>query len=825
MPHYTRPDVYVEEVSTTEGPVRAAQTGRGGMQAVTEKGPVGIPIRTRNFATWSKIFGGYEASSRGDAAYEAKSFFDEGGFELITVRQVHYDDLDNRESFTGEVAGRTHSTLGVGATAALKQSAIGPFDFLSGGDLDFTVEVDSGAGLTPTVAGTAGYLTSSNAGSAGDQDGKTLEIKIDGGPTQVITFSGTTDTALLMAAQINAQIRGASAYVDVSEVVVKSDKFGTDSSVVVSGGNSDLTWVTTNQNGTGNVADLSSVTATEMKAVCDATGTFTTQAEAIVNSDGSFTIQSLTTGVTSELDFTDANATLGFTVETINGTDSGATYPTLLVEAGYRGNRSPGVSGKTLRSQAILAPLKASLGTGNDLVADITAGDTEVQVHSLAGLNENSVITVGDGTNTEYKTVTNKRTEVVGVTISFYIEVNTPFTYSYTAAASTLQTNEFDLVIYDGTQEVERWTGLSMLDVADNYVETILNDESLGSEYVVVTDLDAVPPGIGADTPATDAASVALTGGTDEIPSPGDDADWIGTAVGGTGFYAWGTIKDFMPICTPGNNSAILVHQMAAYCKSRIYFEYLTYVTEGMSGDDAVNFRNNVIGVDSDCSAMYAGGIEVFDPIGAGSNPRRKIQGLGALMGIRARVDSLPGNAGGPWEAPAGEGDYGTVNYALDVATEYRDDEAGSMNEAGINVIRKFGSTNPVTVWGCRTLSTNPTKRFLYINVRRFFQFVEKSIADSTRWAVHRNNNFRLWSKLEDRVDDFLTDLMPQGAFPTAIKELAFYVKVGVTKGTMTQADIDNGLVKGEVGLAPNKPGEFLVWTFTQYDSGWEVVE
>jgi phage tail sheath protein FI len=824
MPYYTRPDVYVEEVNTTEGPVRAAQTGRGGLQAVTEKGPVGIPVRTRNFATWSKIFGGYEIRSRGDAAYEAKGFFDEGGFELITVRQVHYADLDDRDSFTGGVAGRTHLTLGVGATAALKQSSVGPFDFLSGGDLAFTVAVDGGAGLTPTVAGAAGYLTCTSSFAVADQDGLTIEISIDGGPTQTITFSGSTTLATDVISQINAQILGAACYDEGGGVPrIRSDKQGTDSSVVISGGTSVLTWDTTNQNGTGNVADLSSVTAAEIKAICDATGSFITQAEAIVNTDGSVTIRSLTTGVTSELDFTDANATLGFTVETLNGTDAGATYQTLLVEAGYRGNRSPGVSGNNLRSQAILSPLKASLGTGNDLAADITAGDTEVQVHSLAGLNEDSVITVSDGTNTEHKLVTNKRTEIVGETISFYIEVSIPFTNSYTLAASTMRTNEFDLVIYDGTQEVERWTGLSMLDVADNYVETIINDENIGSEYVVATDKDAAP-GIGADTPATEAASVAFTGGADETASM-DDTDWIGTAVGGTGFYAWGTIKDFMPICTPGRNTALLIHQMAAYCKSRIYFEYLTYVTEGMSGTSAVNFRNNVIGVDSDCSAMYAGGIEVFDPIGAGSSPRRKIQGLGALMGIRARVDSLPGNAGGPWEAPAGEGDYGKVNFALDVATDYRDDEAGPMNEAGINVIRKFGSTNPVTVWGCRTLSTNPTKRFLYINVRRFFQFVEKSIADSTRWAVHRNNNYKLWSKLEDRVDDFLTSLMPQGAFPTAIKELAFYVKVGTTKGTMTQADIDNGLVKGEVGLAPNKPGEFLVWTFTQYDSGWEVAE
>jgi phage tail sheath protein FI len=147
------------------------------------------------------------------------------------------------------------------------------------------------------------------------------------------------------------------------------------------------------------------------------------------------------------------------------------------------------------------------------------------------------------------------------------------------------------------------------------------------------------------------------------------------------------------------------------------------------------------------------------------------------------------------------------------------------MNEAGINVIRKFGSTNPVTVWGCRTLSTDPNRRFLYINVRRFFQFVEKSIADSTRWAVHRNNNYKLWAKLTDKGDDFLSSLLVRGAFPTRVKELAFFIDVGTANGVMTQEDIDAGRVKGRIGMAANKPGEFLIWEFTQYDSGWAISE
>ena len=96
MPQYTTPNVYTEEVTSQEGPVVSAATGFGGMQAITEKGPVGVPTRTRTFAAWKEIFGTYEVATRGDAAYEAEHFFKEGGVELITSRQANYTNLDDK---------------------------------------------------------------------------------------------------------------------------------------------------------------------------------------------------------------------------------------------------------------------------------------------------------------------------------------------------------------------------------------------------------------------------------------------------------------------------------------------------------------------------------------------------------------------------------------------------------------------------------------------------------------------------------------------------------------------------------------------------------
>lgn len=818
MATYTRPDVYALQTTQQDGPVKATATGFGTMFAITEKGPVqGVLTRTRSFPAWKKIYGNYQAVGVSDAAYEAELFFKTGGFELLTGRICHYSDLDDKTSYTGGVAFNTSITDGVAATAAYKNGAIGPFELAAG--WSFLTDVDNAGAAASTFNATAGYVDDTTTYPVADQSGNTLILAFDGGSNQTVTF-GTATTVDQIIEDINQQIYGGSAENNGGQLRITSDKEGTGSSVSIVGGTHGLTFGAATA-GTGNVADIRAVTATEVKTIVEAA----TTATVAVNADGSFTITSPTTGTSSELDFQSGTAltALGLSVEVITGTDAGATYDTLKLEAGYHGTVSPGTAGNNLAKLITQNPKHVSNGAGNDLAADATAGDSALQVTSLQGLTAKSVIKIWDGTNTEYHEVDGVRAEVSGSTVTFYVDITDTLTNGFTAAATQIQSQEFDLAIYENGVLVEdKFKQMSTLDTADNYFVTLLNDEDIGSEYVVATDLNPTPPGIGADLPATDSAKVSFASGTSEITSL-VDADWIGTAVGGTGIYALDTVREFMPICTVNKNTAVVFHSAATYCESRLWMEYVGFVTAGLSAADAVSYRHNILGVDSSWASLYAGGIKVFDPNGAGSNPKRSISGVGALMGLRAKVDALPAPNGGPWNAPAGEGDYGRIPDALDVVTDYSETDMGLLNDAHINVIKKFGTTSPVLVWGARTLDASVQQKFRYINTQRFFSYVEKSIVDSTRWAVFRNNDFRLWGKLKDRVDTWLTDLMPLGAFPTSDKALAFYVKVGITDGVMTAADRDDGIVRGKVGLAPHKAGEFIEWQFAQYESGFDI--
>jgi hypothetical protein len=824
MTRYTFPDVYAVETSSQEGPIKATALGYGCLIGVTEKGPVGTPVRTRTFDAWKKIFGGYE--TRSDMAYEAEAFFAEDGFELITIRQVNYSNVDDKTLFTGVVANHTFITEGVAATAASKTTAVGPFDMgVSGLTVVLTIDTSHGP-YTVNIDGTSGTILDTTSYPVANQSGLTLRVRLYGAATYQTITLGSYTTAADLIDDINSKIIGAHAEASTTQIKIVSDMKGAKSAVaIVAGGTSGLTWAapvagTGTAVGATYIQDINELTALELHGLIEAQ--VSTYGAVTINDDGSLTIYSTTTGTASKILFGGSGLTpLGLSVETVTGTAAGATFNTLKVQSGYRGTLNPGLYGNRISVTLTQNPFHPSAGASYDITVPIVTSDDHIHLASPKGLNPGSVLKITDGTNTEYKIVEEVTTTISGGAATFIASLTGQLVYGYLVADTTVESCEFDMDVYLDNKLVESWPGLSMYDSMENYVEAVVNDEITGSAYVYVTDLDAAC-GDGADLPAT-IATTLLTGGTDETTGM-TDVDWIGSSTGKTGIYALDEVNDMLPFATPGNNSAGLIHAATNYARSRIWFEYIGYTPAGYTAAQTVAFRETTLGVNSSYGCLYAGGIKVNNPVGLGTSPKRSIRGVGAVMGLRSRVDNLSSN-GGPWQAPAGEGDYGTIRSALDVVDAYTNTEHGLMNDAQVNVIRKFTKTSPVIVWGARTMDASAKKSFQYINTRRQFQFFEKSIVDSTRWSVFRPNDYKLWKALKNRILAFLVDYLGVGAFPATEAKNAFYVKVGVDDGVMDQADIDLGKVKGKVGLAPQKSAEFIEFEFSQYTSGLDVTE
>jgi phage tail sheath protein FI len=118
-------------------------------------------------------------------------------------------------------------------------------------------------------------------------------------------------------------------------------------------------------------------------------------------------------------------------------------------------------------------------------------------------------------------------------------------------------------------------------------------------------------------------------------------------------------------------------------------------------------------------------------------------------------------------------------------------------------------------------LSSDPAWR--YLNVRRLFNYLEKSILNGTDWVVFEPNDIALWAKIRRTIASFLVMEWRKGALFGASPGDAFYVKCD--DETNPAEGIDLGQVVCEIGVAPVKPAEFVVFRMSQFSGGVSLVE
>jgi len=89
--------------------------------------------------------------------------------------------------------------------------------------------------------------------------------------------------------------------------------------------------------------------------------------------------------------------------------------------------------------------------------------------------------------------------------------------------------------------------------------------------------------------------------------------------------------------------------------------------------------------------------------------------------------------------------------------------------------------------------------------------------------VVFEPNDQRLWKRVQRTIASFLTLLWRNGALMGVSPEQAFYVKCD--DETNPPEVIDAGQLVVEIGLAPVKPAEFVIFRIGQMASGGGVEE
>ena len=185
------------------------------------------------------------------------------------------------------------------------------------------------------------------------------------------------------------------------------------------------------------------------------------------------------------------------------------------------------------------------------------------------------------------------------------------------------------------------------------------------------------------------------------------------------------------------------------------------------------------------------------------SGARKLVPPSGYVLGLYARTDTERG----VWKAPANDVLRGIFDLEYYVNTQAQE----MLNPRGVNAIRQFPGRG-LRVWGARTLSANGLWK--YVSVRRLFIFLERSIYDGTQWVVFEPNDERLWARVRDTIRLFLRTQWRNGALMGATEDQAF--TIACDRSTMTQDDILNGRLICEIGIAPVRPAEFVIFRIFQ---------
>lgn len=295
---------------------------------------------------------------------------------------------------------------------------------------------------------------------------------------------------------------------------------------------------------------------------------------------------------------------------------------------------------------------------------------------------------------------------------------------------------------------------------------------------------------------------LSFTGGDDQLGALSVE-DFVGVDGGSghrTGIQAMEDIDEIAICAVPGMWSQTVQAALINHCELLADRFAILDPPDGETIDGIGAFRQVL---DTEYAALYYPWCITVDP-STGQNVHVPPSGL--MAGIYANTDQTRG----VFKAPANVVIQG-INLTGGLAADITKREQDVLNPAGINALRFFPGRGEL-VWGARTLSSDTD--WTYINVRRLFIYVEKSIFNGTQWVVFEPNNDQLWALVRQSISAFLTTVWQTGALAGTTPDQAFLVQCDRT--TMSQDDLDNGRLICIVGLAPVYPAEFVIFRFEQ---------
>lgn len=504
--------------------------------------------------------------------------------------------------------------------------------------------------------------------------------------------------------------------------------------------------------------------------------------------------------------------------------DEGVLLAAGLVNGGGAQVRFTRVSVKAPASGAVADGTRAliSLSTATDL-SDFTGGEwgSSATIHGTLDLTHNE-FDVSDaplnagvtGFSFPLAALAAAPTSVRAILVQRNFDLlvrnggaNGPVIYTYgNLSTAPDATNSLSAVLAETPQKrYDQLTSPVSCELADG-----INGTDVMNALLEMFDAAALnPPALSVDEPRY---LISLGGGSDgNIPAAVHFAGAVDEVNGSTGLAALEDIEDIAILLTPaaaetyGQSDATLIGQrhqgivaeVQKHCRKMRYRVGIVDSRDGMSLAEIREFRSNF---DDSRLALYYPWVVIADPRGISNT--LTVPPSGFIAGVYANTDVQRG----VHKPPANEPVIGALRFAQDINRFQQE----LLNPDGINCLRSFPGRGH-RVWGGRTLSSDP--EWKYINVRRYFLYLERSIEKSTQWVVFEPNGEALWDNVRATVESFLYNEWRNGRLLGSDKT-AYFVRCD--RSTMTQNDIDNGRLVCEIGVAALKPAEFVIFRIGQ---------
>jgi phage tail sheath protein FI len=368
--------------------------------------------------------------------------------------------------------------------------------------------------------------------------------------------------------------------------------------------------------------------------------------------------------------------------------------------------------------------------------------------------------------------------------------------------ANSATTGAFDLTVYYGgsaaTNIVERYTDLTMTVTDDRYAVTLVNSQS---KFVKLTDEGSVATGT-TRLPVT-ATNSNLISGTSGTGIPTDSAI-------ASGAEAFDEILSSLVLNAPGINTTAAVNLLLAYAEMRGDIFVVVDPISSTAGNQLTRAEEYT---PTSYGAVYYPELVIKDPSTNTPGVTKTVSPGGAVVGLYLATDA----SRGVFKAPAGL--QARIAGAVSVkALTTAELDALNSNAAAVNAIR-FVPGSGIVVMGSRTLKGTYVDR--YVPVRRTLIYLRKSLSDLSQFAIFEPNDEKLWRSITASLEGFLNNFWRNGGLRGTVPNQAFYVKCDAE--TNPQSAIDGGQVNIEVGVALQRPAEFVIIKIGQFDGGTTV--